>query len=209
VLTLAGGEAGNGWLTMLYEFGGIGARRGSDGPDATGAFYLGGRSTIPQLEPIEMQYPVRVLRTALRCDSGGAGTWRGGLGVEMAIQVLTDVTLSVRGDRILLPPPGVDGGQPGTAGFGRVERVDGTVDHLAPRQSAVSLAEGDVLVIGTSGGGGLGPPFERPADLVAADVTDGRVGAAAAERIYGVVLDRDAVDAAATLSRRALGGKQP
>ena len=188
---------------MLYEFGGIGARQGSDGPDATGAFYLGGRSTIPQIEPIEMQYPIRVRRTALRCDSGGAGTWRGGLGVEMAIEVLTDVTLSVRGDRILLPPPGGDGGQPGAAGFGRVERVGGLVEQLAPRQSAVRLAAGDILVIGTSGGGGLGAPLERPAELVAADVLEGRVSAVAAEAHYGVVLDGDGVDIDATRRRRS------
>lgn len=196
VLTLAGastsagdGANGDGWLTMLYEFGGIGARQGSDGPDATGAFYLGGRSTIPQIEPIETQYPLRVRRTALRCDSGGAGTWRGGLGVEMAIEMLTDVTLSVRGDRILLPPPGVDGGHAGAPGFGRIERVGGTIEDLAPRQSAVRLVAGDVLVIGTSGGGGLGPPTERPPELVAADIDDGRVSATAAASIYGVVLD--------------------
>lgn len=203
VLTMAGGAAGDGWLTMLYEFGGIGARRGSDGPDATGAFYLGGRSTIPQIEPIEMQYPVRVRRTALRCDSGGAGTWRGGLGVEMAIEVLADVTLSVRGDRILLSPPGADGGEPGAAGFGRVERADGTVQHLAPRQSAVRLTAGDVLVIGTSGGGGLGAPLQRPAELVVADIVEGRVSVHAAAADYGVILDGGAVDHTATRRRRA------
>ena len=193
---------------MLYEFGGIGARQGSDGPDATGAFYLGGRSTIPQIEPIEMQYPVRVRRTALRRDSGGAGRFRGGLGVEMAIEMLTDVTLSVRGDRILLPPPGVDGGHAGAPGFGRIERVSGVVEQLAPRQSAVRLDTGDVLVIGTSGGGGLGPPGERPPELVAADLRDGRVSPDAAAADYGVVVDgRGNVDTGATIDRRdALGG---
>ena len=199
-----GSKAASSWLTMLYEFGGIGARRGSDGPDATGAFYLGGRSTIPQIEPIELQYPVRVRRTALRRDSGGAGTWRGGLGVEMAIEVLADVTLSVRGDRILLPPPGVDGGRAGAPGFGRIEHADGTIERLAPRQSAVHLTAGDVFVIGTSGGGGLGPPQDRSPELVAADVTEARVSIAAAADDYGVVIDeRGRVDASATRLRRA------
>jgi N-methylhydantoinase B len=188
VLTLAGGPADapeRGWLTMLYEFGGIGARHRSDGPDATGAFYLGGRSTIPQVEPIEAQHPLRVVRSSLRTDSGGAGTWRGGLGVELAIEVLDDVTVSVRGDRMLLPPPGRDGGLPGGAGYTRVDRSDGTSDLLAPRQSAVRLSAGDVLVVATSGGGGLGDPRQRAPELVAADVAEGRVSPAAAAEIYG------------------------
>jgi N-methylhydantoinase B len=190
VLTLAGasnreGSPDQGWLMMLYEFGGIGARHGSDGPDATGAFYLGGRSTIPQVEPIEAQHPLRVVRSALRTDSGGAGTWRGGLGVELAIEVLDDVTVSVRGDRMLLPPPGRDGGLAGGAGYARVDRADGTSDLLAPRQSAVRLRAGDVLVVATSGGGGLGDPRARATELVAADVAEGRVSPEAAAAIYG------------------------
>jgi N-methylhydantoinase B len=190
VLTLAGGGSGGseqGWLTMLYEFGGIGARHGSDGPDATGAFYLGGRSTIPQVEPIEAQHPLRVVRSALRIDSGGAGMWRGGLGVELAIEVLDDVTVSVRGDRMLLPPPGRDGGRAGGAGYTRVDRSDGGSELLAPRQSAVRLAAGDVLVVATSGGGGLGDPRQRAPELVAADVAEGRVSPDAAASIYGQV----------------------
>jgi N-methylhydantoinase B len=189
VLTLAGvadpSSPDPGWLTMLYEFGGIGARQGSDGPDATGAFYLGGRSTIPQVEPIEAQHPLRIVRSALRKDSGGAGRWRGGLGVELAIEVLDDVTVSVRGDRMLLPPPGRDGGLAGGAGYTRVDRSDGTSDLLAPRQSAVRLRAGDVLVVATSGGGGLGDARERAPELVAADVAEGRVTRSAAASIYG------------------------
>jgi N-methylhydantoinase B len=203
VLTMAGGAPGQGWLTMMYDFGGIGARRGSDGPDATGAFYLGGRSTIPQIEPIEAQHPLRIRRAALRVDSGGAGTWRGGLGVDVAIEVLEDVTLSVRGDRILLPPPGLDGGLPGGAGFARVERGNGSVEHLAAKQWAVSLRAGDVFVLGTSGGGGLGPAGERSPQLVAADVAVGRVSATAAVEHYGVVLVDGQVDEDATAARRS------
>ena len=48
---------GERWLALGYEFGGIGAGRGMDGPDATGAYFLGGRSVIPQIEPLEAQLP--------------------------------------------------------------------------------------------------------------------------------------------------------
>jgi N-methylhydantoinase B len=93
--------------------------------------------------------------------------------------------VSVRGDRMLLPPPGRDGGRAGGAGYTRVDRRDGTTELLAPRQSAVRLRAGDVLVVATSGGGGLGDPRERAPDLVAADVAEGRVSPQAAAELYG------------------------
>ena len=74
VYTLGGRTpAGEGWVTLLYEFGGIGARAGSDGPDANGAFFLGGRSVIPQIEPLETAYPMLIRSAKLRPGSGGAG----------------------------------------------------------------------------------------------------------------------------------------
>lgn len=165
VVTLAGrvggGDGGQPWLTMLYEFGGIGARRGSDGPDATGAFFLGGRSTISQVEPLEAQHPLRVRHLRLRPESGGAGQWTGGRGVELAVETLTPAVVTVRGDRMRLPPPGRDGGEPGTAGFHAVERHGGAREELAPKQTGVALDAGDVLVVATSGGGGLGPAHDR------------------------------------------------
>ncbi len=61
---------GQPWLTLGYEFGGIGGRSGSDGPDATGAFFFGGRSVIPQLEPLEAQLPYVAEWCRLVPDSG-------------------------------------------------------------------------------------------------------------------------------------------
>jgi N-methylhydantoinase B len=46
---------------------------------------------------------------------------------------------------------------------------------------------GDVFVMRTSGGGGLGPPADRQPDLVRRDVLEGRVSAEGAERDYGVL----------------------
>jgi N-methylhydantoinase B len=56
---------------------------------------------------------------------------------------------------------------------------------LAPRQSHVPIGAGDVFVMRTSGGGGLGPPNERAWDLVAADLRDGLLSRDAAEEVYG------------------------
>ncbi len=121
-------DDGQAWLTLLYEFGGLGARAGADGADATGAFFLGGRSVIPQVEPVEAQYPFLVRSARLLADSGGPGRWRGGLGVETVIELLADAQLTVRGDRLgALPPPGARGGEPGRPGSFAIERADGTV----------------------------------------------------------------------------------
>jgi N-methylhydantoinase B len=177
------------WLVMALDFGGLGARATCDGPDATGSFVLGGRGAVLQTEPFEAQYPVRIEHQRARADSGGPGRRRGGLGIDTAIRFLGDGELVVRGDRMILPPPGIDGGEAGRAGYWRIQRADGRVDELAPRQSHVRFRAGDVFLIGTSGGGGLGPAFEREPSLVARDVLERRVSVEGARRDYGVVVD--------------------
>jgi N-methylhydantoinase B len=198
VYTIAGSRDGEPWLNLFYEFGGVGARAGADGPDATGCFFLGGRSVIPQVEPLEVGYPLLVHAARLHADSGGPGRWRGGLGVETVLEVLGDVRVTVRGDRMTLPPPGADGGRPGRPGAFLVERRDGDVEVLAPKQADVPLAAGDRLVVRTSGGGGLGRPSARAPQAVAADVAAGRVSVEGARRDYAVVLDGGSLDTAAT-----------
>jgi N-methylhydantoinase B len=189
--------AGQGWLHMGYEFGGIGGRSGSDGPDATGAFFLGGRSVIPQIEPLEAQLPYVTEFCRLATDSGGAGTWRGGLGIEMGMRMLSDTDLTVRGDRINLPPPGIAGGEPGASGSYKVQRLDGTVEVLRPRQQHVSVGAGEVFIITTSGGGGVGPAAERDPVHLADDLAEGRVSLDGARRDYGPELAEAAVAAGA------------
>lgn len=196
-------DAATPWLTMLYEFGGIGARATSDGPDATGAFFLGGRSTIPQIEPIEAQYPLVFHEVSVRTDSGGAGEFRGGLGSQLVIEPLDDVELTVRGDRMILPPPGVQGGRSGLGGYSAVDRHDGGRDELRPKQTGISVKAGERFTFVTSGGGGLGSPLRRDPEAVRLDVDRSSVSAAAARDVYGVVLVDGAVDEGATAARRA------
>jgi N-methylhydantoinase B len=193
------GAAAAPWLVMAMDFGGLGARATCDGPDATGAFVLGGRTAVLQVEPYEAQYPVMIEHVRPRIDSGGAGEHRGGLGIDTRMRLLDTAELVVRGDRMVLPPPGRAGGEPGEAGFWHIERVNGTVDALAHRQSHVRLAAGDVFRIGTSGGGGLGAPVARDPEEVARDVRERRVSRERARADYGVVVDEDGmVDRGAT-----------
>jgi len=188
VYTLTGADDGRGgrWVNLLYEFGGIGGRTGSDGPDATGAFFLGGRSVIPQLEPLEAQYPFVVRHARLVPDSGGPGRWRGGLGVEVCLELTAPAQLTVRGDRMEDPPLGSMGGAPGRGGWFAIERADGRTERLPTKQQGITVGPGDRFIMRTSGGGGLGDPFERDPDLVAADVAEGRVTVQGARDDYGV-----------------------
>jgi N-methylhydantoinase B len=182
--TLAGTSA-NPWMLLSYEYGGIGAREGSDGPSATGAFFLGGRNTVPQIEPLEARFPIRVEAQRLIADSGGAGRLRGGLGVETRIALLDDAELSLRAERVRRPPRGRAGGDNGLAGSQRVEAPDGGARPVPAKVANFRLARGETFVLTTSGGGGLGEPRERDADAVARDVAEGYVSAAAARERYG------------------------
>jgi N-methylhydantoinase B len=209
VWTLSGIDGdGQRWLSLFYEFGGLGARAGSDGPDATGAFFLGGRSVIPQLEPLEAQYPFVVRSSRLWPDSGGPGASRGGLGVETVIELLSDAVVTVRGARMDLPPPGGAGAKPGAAGTWEIERRDGTVERIPAKAANVPIAAGERFVLRTSGGGGLGPPERRDPERVLTDVQAGKVTVAGAARDYGVAISAggETVDVGATADLRAQQG---
>lgn len=187
VFTLSGlRSSGEPWLLLGYEFGGVGARMGMDGPDATGAYFLGGRSVIPQLEPLEAQLPFVAEHWRLVPDSGGPGRWRGGRGVELALRLTGPAELIVRGDRMLMPPPGKAGGGPGKPGFFAVERPDGSRQELPPKAQHVRLEPGDVFVMRTSGGGGLGDPMARDRATLAEDLAEGTVTPEGARADYGV-----------------------
>jgi len=173
------------WLLLSYEYGGLGARRGSDGPSATGSFFLGGRNTVPQIEPLEATLPIVFERQRLLPDSGGAGEWRGGLGVDTRIRVLQDTEFALRCERVVLPPKGREGGADGLPGTQFVIEADGEKRRLPPKGANLRLAAGETLVLTTSGGGGLGAASDRARSAVEDDVAEGFVTETAARERYG------------------------
>jgi N-methylhydantoinase B len=102
------------------------------------------------IEVLEMEYPVRVRRYALRSESGGAGRWRGGAGVVRELELLVPAEASILSERRRHPPRGSAGGSDGTCGL--------NLRNGAPLPAKVNLQldEGDVLRIETPGGGGWG-----------------------------------------------------
>jgi N-methylhydantoinase B len=178
----------NPWIHMSYEYAGHGARRGSDGPDATGMHFGLARNTVPQIEPLEGRTPFIIEAKDFIADSGGPGRWRGGLGVRTIFRVLEDTVVTYRGDRMTLPPPGRDGGRAGRAGGYFRRTPDGSIERLPNKAFGIKLDAGDAFIVETSGGGGLGEPRQRDVQAVLADVLDGRVTGDGAARDYGVTV---------------------
>lgn len=202
-----GGPDGAGGTFIFYEYpaAGTGAWDGGDGNNAVRAFTESDITTIQPVEAVEQKYPLRVERCALREDCGGAGRWRGGLGLVREVRVLADsAQLSVLAEKALLRPYGVCGGLSGAPNRFYVTR-DGTDLEPSPLPGKVSgfpLERHDVVVMASSGGGGYGDPLERDLAHVAADLTEGLVTPAAALEVYGVVTTRGVLDHAATIRRR-------
>ncbi|MBY8856879.1 hydantoinase B/oxoprolinase family protein [Nocardia sp. CA2R105] len=191
------------WVHLAYEYGGVGARYGLDGPDASGVHFGLGRNSVPQIEPVEARCPLRVEAIEYLTDSGGAGRWRGGLGTRTTFRLLEDAYITTRGDRLRNGPTGRSGGLPGaTGGFYRIT-VDGEKTRLASKINNEMFRAGEAFVVETTGGGGLGNPQDRPLEQVHTDVRNGWITRESAETVYGVIVDDQLqVDRAASLRAR-------
>jgi len=152
--------------------GGWGAQSYRNGPDAAD-FPASNMSNGP-VEAIEMDFPVRIERYELRADSGGEGRYRGGLGLIREVRALSDMELSVRAERQIIPPHGIEGGDDGEVGAWIMERADGTVEKLADKQGGLQFRAGDLLRVLTPGGGGYGDPATRSPEDIDRDLRQGK-----------------------------------
>ena len=174
---------------------GYGARDFADGIDAV---YFVAQENYP-VEFLEAGYPIRLRQYGVVPDSGGPGRWRGGTGIIREYEILADeALLAIRIDGVKNPPWGYAGGMSGGGGHIVVNPGTPQEREIAPLSDGTALKKGDILRIRTGGGGGMGHPYDRPAESVLEDVAGGFVTAAAAEKFYGVVITDGAVDAAAT-----------
>jgi N-methylhydantoinase B len=129
--------------------------------------------------------PVLIEAKDLIPDSGGAGHFRGGLGQRMVLRNVSGRPMHVYlgSERVKHAPFGVAGGRAGRAG--RVLRDDAPVFP----KGKIALAPDQRLIVESPGGGGWGDPARRPRELVARDLREGLVTAAAAESDYGGTID--------------------
>ena len=133
--------------------GGTGAGPDFHGTSAIHSHMTNTRMTDPEV--LELRYPVRLERFAIRSGSGGDGQWRGGDGAIRRIRFLEPMTAVIVASRRNVAPFGLDGGEDGAVGRQWIERADGTHEVLTGTDSA-ELEPGDVFVIETPGGGGYG-----------------------------------------------------
>jgi len=135
--------------------GGSGAGFGFDGASMAQAHMTNSRLTDPEV--LEWRYPVLLESFTIREGTGGKGQWTGGNGGERRIRFLAPMTAAILANNRRVPPFGLAGGEPGALGKNWVERADGRVEEL-DYASSVEMGVGDVFVIQTRGGGGIGKP---------------------------------------------------
>ena len=125
-------ETGRPFVASELAAGGMGARPDKDGVDVIETD-VSNCMNIPVES--EMNFPLRIPRVRLWTGSGGAGRFRGGLGLEKIFEATTtDVTVSRRSERFASSPWGLEGGAPGTRAHAHILRADGTREDLRSRR---------------------------------------------------------------------------
>ena len=173
---LAGDGTGDhpSWILFDIEVGGGGGRLTKDGIDcwSQGIHNL---ANTP-IEMIEMAYPLRFRHYEFIADSGGAGRTRGGLGVRRDIEFLDKSgTLETQFDKFKIEPFGLFGGKPGATGKLTINPEGPDPRPLKAKTVNHPLRTGDVFSMMTQGGGGYGPPAERPRVAVERDIRQGKL----------------------------------
>jgi N-methylhydantoinase B len=128
--------------------GGQGACPDADGP--SGVHVTMSNTLSTPTEALELAYPLRVHRHALRLGSGGSGRHRGGDGVVREIEAPEACRFSIVSERRAHAPHGARGGNPGRPGRNLLNGQE------IPGKITGTLEPGDVLTIETPGGGGWG-----------------------------------------------------
>lgn len=185
IVTFGGTDFRTGERFVSYEStkGGFGARPVKDGINAVSAVISNMLNT--PVEVLEMSFPLRVEEYSLVPDSGGAGTWRGGLGVRRSWRVLErDLQGAACFERLVTPPFGLSGGREGGRARLRIDLPDGTHRSL-PGKGAFTAPAGALVTVEAPGAGGFGPPAGRDREALRSDLLDGYVTQAAAARDYG------------------------
>lgn len=185
VITFGGVDYRTGDRFVSYESlkGGFGARPNKDGISAV-ASTVSNMSNTP-IEILEMSFPLRVEEYTLVPDSGGAGKYRGGLGVRRVWRVLErDAHASVCCERTVTPPFGLDGAHAGGPARLTLIPPHGNARKLNSKGGFIAPA-GSLVVLEAPGSGGYGPPAQRDRVALEADLVDGYVTQAAARREYG------------------------
>jgi len=201
-LMFSGFDENDEWF-QLYQigFGGIPGKPFGDGPD--GHSLWPDFTNVPN-EFLERYFPMVIESYESEPDSGGAGYYRGGNGINMVYRFTQDGQISIHDDRWFIPPWGVNGGLPAKRSWKKLVRADGKIEMLGAKQDNIEIKAGDVLHYVTWGGGGWGDPLTRDPQLVSKEMRQGLITRKGAKN-YGVVLKASSkVDEVAKRKKRRL-----
>jgi N-methylhydantoinase B len=174
--TFSGQRDGELWVYLETIGGGGGARPFSDGMSGVHV-HLTNTSNLP-VEALELEYPLTLMRYELVRDSGGAGAFRGGMGLRRMYRAEAPCYVFVENSRMLSQPWGLDGGGPAQSSVC-------LVNGKPPATRSVLLKQGDIVEVVTAGGGGYGQPSQRPAEQIKRDLAEERITPEFARKSYG------------------------
>jgi len=160
-------RTGNLYVYGEANGGGAGGSASGDGESAVMPPIANLRDT--PAESLEMSLPVRLERYELIDGSGGAGKFRGGLGLRRIFRMLAPATCAFQMSMTRKPPFGMEGGCSGTVTRCEVVSADGRSTSISAFTTYEAKA-GDLIVIETAGGGGFGSPKDRSEESIQADV---------------------------------------
>lgn len=194
-------------ILFLALKGGSGGTWMADGYDHIGLINCAGGILAQDYETFEIHDPHFLIKHEYLPDSAGAGTWRGGLGVETEFSIYGEnVTGIAFGDGIEEEARafGFFGGKEGSVNRIELRYPDGTIRVAKTKEIIRNIPTGTIFYQKAGGGGGYGDPFERPAEKVLDDVRNGLVSVQSAKEDYGVVIDETTltIDEVATMERR-------
>ena len=181
----AGINPNNGQRYVYLETlgGGMGGRYSKDGKDGV-QVHLTNTSNLP-VEAIEMEYPLRVEEYSFVENSGGAGKYRGGLGIRRIIRPIAHkCEFSGVGERFKHSPWGVFGGKPGKPGKFFIKHKNGKITKLSSKSASIYTTEKDAIIMETPGAGGYGDPKKRSKENLLKDKISGKFSNSFIKKYY-------------------------
>lgn len=163
--------------------GGFGGRATKDGKDGV-QVHITNTSNLP-VEAIEMEYPLMVESYGFVEDSGGAGKFRGGMGLRRVVRPVGHTMIfNGQGERFTNRPWGIFGGSAG--GTGRFRKMTAQGEQPLPTKPlSVDVKATEGIIIETPGSGGYGAPKDRSAAALQQDFVSGKFSRAYLKQHYG------------------------
>ena len=159
---------------LFHARGGGGASAAGDGWPTAGEGQAAGGIKFGSIEVTEARFPLFFARHEFRPDSGGAGTFRGGVGsvLELRMETTAPARANTAGEGVKYAPYGLFGAEDGTTHRYRLVSK-GRERFLKTKEVGVPVLPHDVFLIESSGGGGYGAPGRRDPRARAEDLANG------------------------------------